>query len=474
MPQRRHMVAWRASNWNLWYSGFSPDGRHILSTGSDATCTQWDVPTAVSTGPPPGRPLELFRGAPLRLHALAYSPDGKSIATGDVEDGVLRILHAESGKVVAEFHGHTDSIRRVAYSPDGRSIWTASADGTARRWEAAGHSDPRVLRSERYVYGVAYSPDGRWFASAGWRDGGGGASAIHLWDAASAQPIALLHGHPDWVAALAIAPDGKRIASLDHTGSIRVWDIADGRGRKLPLAVRPRSTIDVHRISISPDGRLLAVPDGQHVRLWDLQRDQEEAALAISLTDLRIAVFSPDGTRLAVVGGQPAVQMVSVPKGEVLAVLRGHTAKVHAVSFSPDGSRIVTGGEDRSVRLWDAATGKLQTVLGGANGGHTDTVFAAVFHPDGKRIATGGRDRAIRIWDTASGEELVRLSGHTDYVFTLAFSPDGARFCPDPATGPCACGTRRALRERYKARRELAALRPAGGNPRRPSVATGL
>jgi WD40 repeat protein len=192
-----------------------------------------------------------FQGHKDAILTVAYSPDGKSIATGG-KDRVLRIFSAATGEVVAELHGHNDAIGNVAYSPDGQSIWTIG-DGTARCWDAATQGDPRVLRHMSYVYSVAYSPDGRWFASAGWHDPGGGASDIYLWDAASSQPIAVLHGHTSWIAALAITPDGKRIVSVAQDRSVRVWDAATGRGRKLPFTALALDAPHGHRISISPD-----------------------------------------------------------------------------------------------------------------------------------------------------------------------------------------------------------------------------
>ena len=490
VPAHRQLAAWQ-TNGIFGSVSFKPDGGQILSV-SDGRCCLWEVPTGkqlafrrgaedraaaaayspdgkwIATGgkagvlrifsAATGEVVAEFHGHNDAILTVAYSPDGKSIATGG-KDRVLRIFSAATGEVVAEFHGHNDAIGQVAYSPDGQSIWTVSGDGTARCWDAAAQGDPRVLRHMSYVYSVAYSPDGRWFASAGWHDPSGGASDITLWDAASSQPIGVLHGHTSWIAALAITPDGKQIVSVARDESVRVWDTATGRGRTLPFTATPDASHG-YRISISHDGRLLAVGDAHGVRLWDLQSDAEQAALPLSLTNVRIAVFSPDGKRLAVAGSQPEVQIVAVATGAVLAVLRGHTAVVEAVTFSPDGKRVLTASQDRSVRLWDAATGALETVLGGAKGGHTDAVFAAVFHPDGTRIATGGRDRAIRIWDTATGDELVRLAGHTDYVFTLAFSPDGATLLSGSGDGTVRLWDTAPLRERQKARQELETLRP--------------
>ncbi len=210
VPAHRHLAAWQLNAGPSRVS-FNPDGGQILSI-ADGRCCLWEVPT--------GQQREFRRGAEDRAAAAAYSPDGKwiatggkagvlrilSAATGEVvaefhghndailtvayspdgkwiatggKDRVLRIFSAATGEVVAEFHGHNDAIGQVAYSPDGQSIWTVSGDGTARCWDAAAQGDPRVLRHMSYVYSVAYSPDGRWFASAGWHDPSGGASDIY-------------------------------------------------------------------------------------------------------------------------------------------------------------------------------------------------------------------------------------------------------------------------------------------------------
>jgi WD40 repeat protein len=262
------------------------------------------------------------------------------------------------------------------------------------------------------------------------------------------------------VAALAITPDGRRLVSAGHDGSIRVWDIGTGRAHQLSLPMTVFDPALVHRIAVSPDGRLLAVGDDRRVRLCDLDSLQEKPSLPLSLGRVRIAAFSPDGALLAAAGAGPEVPLVRVATGEVVAVLRGHADLPNAVTFSPDGRRVLTAGEDRSVRLWDAATGELLNVLGGETSGHTDSVFAAVFHPSEPRIATGGRDRAIRVWDATTGVELVRLAGHEEYVYSLAFSPDGATLVSGSGDHTVRLWDTEPLRQRSEARRQLQALRP--------------
>jgi len=187
----------------------------------------------------------------------------------------------------------------------------------------------------------------------------------------------------------------------------------------------------VHQIAISPDGAWLALGEGDRLRRWHLPTLCEAEPFHVPGVSLRLATFSPDGSRLAVAGPDrwgagwsekdSAVHLLDAQTGREQAVLQGHTRPAHALAFSRDGRRLVSAGADQTVRLWDVETGKEQRVLLG----HTDEIFAAAFHPDGSRLMTAGRDRIIRVWDAQTGEPLVGLSGHTNYVFSLAFSPDG-------------------------------------------------
>src|SRR5262249_10717239 len=95
--------------------------------------------------------------------------------------------------------------------------------------------------------------------------------------------------------------------------------------------------------------------------------------------------------------------------------------------------------------------------------GQADEVFAAVFHPTEPRIASGGRDRLVRLWDAATGEELVRLPGHSNYVFSLAFSPDGKTLVSSSGDATLRLWDTEPLKRRYRARREVEAVRPEAG-----------
>jgi WD40 repeat protein len=387
---------------------FSPNGRRLLCAGDDCMLRQWDLDD--------GKLVDARGGHNQQILAAAFSPDGRWILTGS-SDRTVRLWRSAGGEAVAVLRGHGAEVSGVAFHPDGITLVSADIEGKVCSWPSPVPADTHVLAGHTsYVYPVVYSPDGTWLASGGWDD------VIRLWDAASGAPIGVLHGAKGYIAALAISPDGATIASLSRDEHLRIWDVATGAVR-FDIADFGPIQGEPQTVAISPDGKLVACGAHNRVRMWDIATGQESAGITLPVKgDIRLAVFHPDGHRLAIVAADPVIYLVDGDSARILTTLEGHTAFIQAVSFSRDGRRLVSAGNDRTVRLWHASSGELQRTMAG----HTEQIFAAVFHPDGTRVASAGRDRAIRIWDAATGDELARLQGHGEYVFSLAFSPDGS------------------------------------------------
>ncbi|MBD9727810.1 PD40 domain-containing protein [Streptomyces sp. ID-01-6.2a] len=283
--------------------------------------------------------------------------------------------------------------------------------------------------------------------------------------AAAAVPLERrLTGHTGTVSALVYSPDGRTLATGSHDGTVRLWDRATGRTRKVLSGRTDEDGPDVVRsVAYSAGGKTLAVGGGEEARLRDAVTgrvrdslkvrvteenslasvgfDREGRALAVrengqvldvatgrvattlkGPTGLEMAVaFSPDGRTLATSTRDHTAQLWDLDTGRVLFTLKSSTGVVSSLAFDRDGKTLATGTEDGTVHLWDVADGKQRTTLTSAS----SRVESMAFDPDGRTLAAGSYDGTVRLWDLDTGRADATFTGHTSPVMSVAFSPDG-------------------------------------------------
>jgi WD40 repeat protein len=417
--------------------------------------------------------LRTFRGHTDSVECVAYSPDGKTIASASM-DKTVKVWNVSAGQLVFNLTGHTGPVYCVAFSPDGKTLASGSTDQTIKVWDASSGNEVQTLRGHRIpVLRVAFSPDGKRLASVGGTGGrekeapptmynqgtgqfvavvqplleplkenrtshnqGGRQDAdgeAKVWDLAAGQAILALSGHSGSVTGIAFRADGKRLATSSRDGTAKVWDAMAG---KETLTFRGHNG-SVTSVAFSPDGKHIASTSmDRTVRIWDANTGQEQVAYRGHQLGVHHAAFSPDGQRVA--SGNPLgfnladpwgdnhpgkVKVWEATTGREIFTLRGHGRSVTGVAFSPDGTRLVSASADGTVKLWDAVAGPEASLL--ATEPSRPTPACRAFSPDGKHLASAFQDRTVKVWEAGNGQNVITLTGHTGQVTSLAFSPDG-------------------------------------------------
>lgn len=283
-------------------------------------------------------------------------------------------LAQDSPDIIWSQAQNSDRINAVIFSPDGNTVISGSSDRLINFWNASDGTLQRTLNANAAsvhsssVEALAISPDGARLASVAFQ-------TVKLWRLSDGISQSLV-GHQDWVVGCAYSPNGAYLATASFDGTVRVWRGSDGAALKI----------------LSQPGQVRAV------------------------------AFSPDSTLVASGGGDNTLYIRNTSDWSVVQRLSGHSDDIDTIAFSPDGSLVATGSYDRTVRVWDPRSGSLKSVIGNNNG----TIYSLAFSPNGSTLAyTDGEGNTIKLVRTSDGAVIHTYNANVTAVQTLAYSPSG-------------------------------------------------
>jgi len=433
----------------------SPDGAMLASAsgGADATVKFWDTRTGDL------RATRDVQGG--QIYALAFAPDGRTLASGD-ELGRVILWDAQAGtrKRTLRLTPDINQVFSVAWSPDGRSLAAGGVEGTVKIWDASTGTLRRTWTTRlggraAKAFSVAWSRDGRTLATAlgkgdediPRRPGKPGppmpptpGGMIALWGAQTGQRTRVLAVTTQDQQSVSFSPDGRLIAASGSDQIIRVWNAKTGS----PVRTWNTGQSLLEAVAFTPDSKTLtSMAYAGSLKSWDANTGVLKATLfrnALSAGANAFA-YAPQGEILAAGLNTGDIQLRDAHTGAMRRVLAGYRRpEVHAIAFSPDGRTLADGvfrleGKTPSgdVLLWDTRTGALRQTLtrpsGAAKAGYfslEDDVLAMAFSPGGATLAVAST-LDIKIWDIASGQwrRTLALPETAMLAPNVAYSPDG-------------------------------------------------
>jgi len=455
---------------------FSPDGKTLASGGGGndyRNGASWNGYSIVLWNVAKGQAI----GSPLVGHkdevlSLAFSPDGKVLASGSADETVklwdtARLKPVVDNSSLLDKDHHTSKVFDVHFTRDGKTLISADAENHVliRELEFSTNTENNLalatyaltkeikgyVDSPRKIGSMAFSPDESKWAMGGCRKMVGNNICIDgevsIWNVAARLPISHpLNGDPGAVECIAFSPDGKTLASSGcdglfgpcDGGRVRLWDMASGQLIGQPLAVASNL---VGSLAYSPDGKMLAMGScGKYysgckqgeILLWNPDTRQPIAQPLVGHTDVvKMLAFSPDGKTLASSSGDNII-LWNVGNGQPLGeIAPGHQPGIldtqtptRSIAFSPDGKTLASSGCGKMGKRPDTpeestvcVEGEIRLwdvatrqLLGSPIAGHTDTITSVAFSPDGKTLASasGSSDRTIKLWDIATRQSIGR------------------------------------------------------------------
>jgi WD40 repeat protein len=364
VTRREQVHSFKGHRGRIHGLSFSPDGQSLASASEDGDVRVWNLV--------PSRHSRVIGVHKLPVFGVAWSPDRQQLAVGTGSesidststDAIVAIRELASGKLMRELRAGTGRVLGLAFSADGRTLATGCYDSYLRLWDANSGHLLRELKgvpsdlthySRKAIGTLAISPDGTMIAA------GFGSPSLHqsdykqvakVWDLASGRELVQLDGHVNTICSVAFSPDGKMLATASDDQQVKLWLVSGWKMiRPLTGAERFKSVV------FSRDGQwVVAGGETGTITIWETATGCQVRQLTGHANAVQHLEFSPDGRTLASAGWDNTVKLWDPISGRETRTLRDHVNWISCVAFASDGNTLATGSFDATVRLWEAAS----------------------------------------------------------------------------------------------------------------------
>lgn len=456
----------------------SPDGRTAVVVEKEDVIVLREVST--------GRTIAEFAGYS-RNPWVTFSPDGRLLATCGSQGRQLRIWDVTTRTLFAELDEFDNRAMHAAFSPDGETLTILdasyySSDGKVMFWDVKrGKSRASIKFSDRSIASIAYSPDGKFLASVGWRGlGRDSDKQVRLWDIKTQQTVRTWSSQFGSAYKIAFSPDQHTLAiaewggerSLQVSNRIRLVDYRTGK----EIGTLVGHTERINALAFSADGKELISGGKDHtLRAWNVETLSLRAVQMAGVPTIFGTTFSRwvqgnvtfSGDSFAVVSGKPTVRRLEAfrtdPQSAMRALNTSGRHRIRNLTFSPGGESLVVAASNSQsgvyqTKTWESRddfpasnrlkavsvdvgllanrddSGKIITVEESTSGslvGRFEVknviVLAWIISPDKQFLAAAYKDKSVRVWHLPSGKLFAKVAHPKSQPTKLAFSPDGIR-----------------------------------------------
>lgn len=420
----------RIGNGIFNHIAYSPDGKQLALAASIGIWL-YDTDTY--------KPLSLLTGHTDRVLSVAYSADGKILASGS-SDGTIRLWDPQTTKNIAVLRGNQNGVTHIAISGDSRKLASVGADEKfVRLWDINTHRHITDIKGKfNAIYSLAFSPDSDIIA-AGDVDG-----TVKILSTEKRKQIASLVGHdlapsditePGSVLTLAFSPDGETLASGSRDTTIRLWNTKTTY-HKVTLTGHSGW---VTTVVFSSDGKTIASgatythwSSDSSIRLWDAKTGKHVRTIETPNL-VRLLAFSPDNETLASINTNNAIHIWNTNTGELKIDItkQRDKSKSKPISVFPDGKKEIYENDDGTYTLLDVETGHQKPFLRGLNPSlsllyspFSRSIKMLKYSPDGKTLAIQD-NKSVVLWDIETDTHKGTLSEDLEYFSPMKFSPNG-------------------------------------------------